>query len=59
MLSIKQCRKILGEEYSQLSDIQIAVIRDFLVRLAKMDINKLKDYEEGGNNDKSKYRRAS
>ncbi|MFT6502915.1 MAG: hypothetical protein ACJASQ_003047 [Crocinitomicaceae bacterium] len=36
MLSIKECRKILGEKYNDCTDEQILSIRDWLTELAKI-----------------------
>lgn len=37
MLSIKECRNLLGEKYSDCSDEEILSIRDWLTELAKIN----------------------
>ena len=42
MLSIKECRKILGKKYSECTDEQILSIRDWLTELAKINIETMR-----------------
>ena len=37
MLTIAECRKILGEKYKNYTDKQIEAIRNFLYRFAQID----------------------
>ena len=42
MLTIKQCRKILGKEYKNYTDEQIRAIREFLTHFAQIRIENMK-----------------
>lgn len=45
MLSIKECRKKLGKKYEHLSDEEIEQIRDYLMELAKINVEIIKNVE--------------
>lgn len=48
MISINQCRKILGKEYNHLKDEDIELLRNNLYQIAKItiEINKTKKKKE-------------
>ncbi len=53
MLSIEQCKKILNKDEEWLTDEQISEVRDFLIRLAEIQVENLKnerDDEKSGVN---------
>lgn len=41
MLTIAECRKILGNKYTHCTDKQIEMIRALLYEFAKMDVKRL------------------
>lgn len=41
MLTVTQCRKILGERFKNCTDQQIEMIRDFLYKLVKLNRDNL------------------
>lgn len=55
MISIKECRKILGKAGEKYTDQQLEVIRHFLMNMAKINVEVIKQHkkkkdEESGDN---------
>jgi len=48
MISVKACRKILGNKYREYTDKQIEQIRNWLYKLARMEKGKLKEQISNG-----------
>lgn len=46
MLTIEKCRKLLGDKYAELTDEQIAKMRDILTELLSEKINNLKNRKD-------------
>jgi len=44
MLTIRECRKLLGKKFEKYTDEQIEMILQFLLKLAEIDGLKLKKY---------------
>lgn len=46
MLSIKECRKVLGKKYKNYTDKQIKMIRDWLYKITEMERGRLTNNEK-------------
>jgi hypothetical protein len=46
MLSIKECRKVLGNKYKNYTDKQIKAIRDWLYRITDLEKGRLTNNEK-------------